>query len=794
MLLAMLLTSYSLFSQTLTVRDKTTLHPIENAMIKHKTGTLLTTPKGQATLDFIADTDSIYVSAQGFQTGSYTGASLKSNHYLIHLSEVPYSINEVVVSASRFEEKKSDVPQQIMVINAKELQFMNQQTSADVLQNTGNVFVQKSQLGGGSPVMRGFEANKVLIVVDGVRMNNAIFRGGHLQNIISMDNAVLDRTEVVFGPGSVVYGSDALGGVMHFYTRKPLLSYNDKLHIKVNAFTRYSTASNEKTGHINLNLGTKRIAFLTGFTFSDFGDLRQGNIRNPFYGAWGKREFYAERIAGVDSMVRNSDLNVQKGSGYSQYDILQKILVKQNNKVTHLFNFQYSSSSDINRYDRLTEISSGKLRFAQWYYGPQKRLLGSYQLSIQSANPLFTKANIILAYQDIEESRHDRRFNNNNLNHRNEKVMVYSLNADFEKDLGKHELRYGAEFFYNKVNSAANRVDITTGLSSPLDTRYPDGGSIMQTAAAYLTHSWEINKYMVLSDGIRYSNILLNSSFNDTTFFPFPFSEITQKSSAINGNLGLTVMPGKDWQFSVVLSTGFRAPNVDDVAKVFDSQPGSVVVPNPDLKPEYIYNGEFTVSKIISGKIKVEGTGYYSVLTDALSLKSSTFNGSDSIVYSGVKSAVMTTMNANEAYIYGYSMGVMADITNAFSISSTINYTYGRIKTDSTDYPLDHIPPVFGRTGFNLKIKKFRGEFFLLYNGWKYMKDYNLGGEDNQQYATINGTPAWYTLNLRTAYYLNKHIQVQAALDNMLDTNYRVFASGISAPGRNFVITLRGSF
>ena len=140
------------------------------------------------------------------------------------LIERPYDLNEIVVSASRFEEKRANVPQQMMMIKQKDIKFLSQPTSAELLQSSGQVLVQKSQLGGGSPILRGFEANKVLLVVDGIRMNNAIYRGGHLQNIISIDNSMLEKVEVIYGPGSVVYGSDALGGVIHFHTLKPQLS------------------------------------------------------------------------------------------------------------------------------------------------------------------------------------------------------------------------------------------------------------------------------------------------------------------------------------------------------------------------------------------------------------------------------------------------------------------------------------------------------------------------------------------------------------------------------------------
>ena len=790
------------WAQNLIIKDQTTLRPLEGVYVKgDPSGTyLLTDQKGQVDITAFAQSDSIEIQSVGYRKEVYSYSALQAMGFELSLTESTTGSGEVIVSASKFEEQKKDVAQQVQVIKADELAFMNQQTTAEVLQQSGHVLVQKSQLGGGSPIIRGFEANKVLIVVDGVRMNNAIFRGGHLQNVISMDPAIFDRTEILFGPGSVVYGSDALGGVMHFYTKNPsLASAQQRVNFRTHAFARYATAYDEKTGHIDFNIGFEKVAFLSSMTVSDFGDLRQGANRKSSYGDWGKRNFYVERIDGRDSMVTNSDASVQKQTGYRQYDFLQKILYKQNGNVNHTLNVQYSTTGDVYRYDRLTEVNgAGIARSAQWYYGPQSRFLASYRLNLTDNNLFYNKASVVLAYQDLRESRHNRNFNSANLAHRKEKVNVYSVNIDLEKQIRqKHELRYGAEFVYNTVDSKAERENIVTGATQALDTRYPNGGSTMQTLAFYATHSWHINRKWVLNDGLRYSNINLHASFGDKTFFPFPFEEVNQKSHAVNGNLGLVYMPGANWRFTVLGSSGFRAPNVDDMAKVFESAGGRLVVPNPNLKPEYTYNAELGISKTIAQRVRFETTGFYTWYINALTSQKTQWNGADSVLYNGVSSAVYHTTNAAQAYIYGLNVGVYADITSHFSFSSTLTYTYGRIKTDSSEYPLDHIAPVFGKVGLLYKIKKMKVEAFALYNGDKLSKDFNLQGEDNQQYSLdiVNGkVPGWYTLNLRTAYQLNKYLQLQFAVENIMDTYYRVFASGISAPGRNFVCTVRGRF
>jgi hemoglobin/transferrin/lactoferrin receptor protein len=783
--------------QTIRIKDKTDYNDLQSVTLKGtQTGTtLITDRKGEVDISSLKNDDSIVVSIVGYKEQYFSYTKLSALKIPLVLNSEIYEIDEVVISATKFEEKKDKIPQQSEVIDAKELKFMNQQTTADVIQNSGYALVQKSQAGGGSPIMRGFEANKVLMVIDGVRMNNAIYRGSHLQNIITVDNNMLDKTEMIFGPGSVIYGSDALGGVIHFYTKDPdLADSSGKTILKANTFMRYGSVNNEKTGHVDFNVGFKKIGFLTSVTYSDFDDLRQGNTRNPFYGSWGKDSFYVKRIHEQDSMIVNNDRNLQKRTGYSQIDFMEKILFQQNKNSSHVLNFQYSTSSDINRYDRLTLVSGGNPRFGDWYYGPQKRLFGSYSLNLKGKTALYDQARIVLAYQDIEESRHDRRFQNNTINRRTEKVKVSTLNADFSKNIKKHQLRYGIEAMYNEVNSKAVRENIATGATQPTDTRYPNGGSYMRTLAGYLTHAFEISPKWILSEGIRYSNVELSSKFTDTTFYPFPFTDVKQNNNALNGNIGLVHLPGHDWRIAVLGSTGFRAPNVDDIAKVFESIPGNLVIPNRDLKPEYTYNTELSLSKNFYKRFKIEGTGYYTWYKNVITTETTTYNGSDSIIYNGTLSRVLSSQNKGKAYIYGCSVGALAELNEYLAFHQTINYTYGRIVTDTTDYPLDHIPPVFGKTSFLFKVRKFKGEFFMLYNGWKRLKDYNLVGEDNIVYATSEGTSAWYTLNLRTTYHINKFLAVQFAVDNILDSYYRVFASGISAPGRNFSVTLRGSF
>ena len=702
------------------------------------------------------------------------------------------NIEEVVITANKFEMLRREVVQRIDIVNKKELQWMNSMNSADLLSNTGNILVQKSQGGGGSPIIRGFESNKVLIQVDGIRLNNAIFRGGHLQNVLRIDNSILEKVEILYGPSSAMYGSDALGGVMHFITKKPVL--NQKFG--GSAMLRYSTATNEKTGHVDVNVGGKKIASLTSLTYSDFGDIIQGSKRKSAYPTFGERPFYVERINGADSIITNPNKNKQAGTAYMQYDLLEKILFQQNSRTSHTLNLQYSNTNDVPRYDRLTEVDGkGIPKSAEWYYGPEQRLLASYRFDKKMNTALMDKFSLTLAYQNNKESRNSRKFNSSKLKSQFEQIGIFSFDMDGYKKLKSHEINYGAETYFNDVKSTAIFTHVNTLEETPADTRYPDGSNTMNTFAVYGQDKISlVAEKLFFNVGVRYNYSVLKSTFASTTFFAFPFDAVEQKSGAFSGTAGLLFLPTENTKVSLIASSGFRTPNIDDLTKVFESVAGKLIIPNPNLKPEYTTNFELGIVQTIAGKAKIESGGYYTLIDNAIVTDVDQYNGQDSVLYGGVMSKVYSSQNKRQAYIAGAYGTLGIDLWGGFSVTGTVNYTYGRIKEASGDTPLDHIPPIFGKAALQYRNNKLQGEFSFLFNSKKDISNYLLNAEDNEIYATADGMPAWNTLNLRLAYQLHKYLNVQLACENILDTNYRVFASGVSAPGRNFRLTLRTAF
>ncbi len=785
------------FSQKIRVIDFKSLQPIEDVTVYKKTGNQTICISGtseELSLTDIRQEDTLFFIHPSYTEKKISYSQLKRLNGMIALKENIHSLDEVIISASKYETTRKTVAQKIYLIRSSEIRDINQTSTADVLAASGKIMVQKSQLGGGSPVIRGFEANKILIVIDGIRMNNAIYRGGHLQNVITLDNSVMDRAEVIFGPGSVVYGSDALGGVLSFTTKNPTLSQNNQWVVKSNEYIRYMSAASGYAAHADVSVGSKNFGSLTSISYSDFGDLRQGAVRKKSVGNFGSRPWYVERINGADRVIPNRDTNLQVGSAYSQIDFLQKFIFRQNNYVKHLINIQYSTSSNVPRYDRLVQLSGNAPKFSEWYYGPQKRFLASYSVESLKKNKWYDNAKFILAYQNIEESRIDRRFNKTLLNNRVESLDIFSMNVDMTKSTGSHKLHYGMEGWFNNVSSSAFTKDIVTGNISPLDTRYASGGASMRSFAAYLTHTWKISDKWMLNDGLRYSSVKLDAKFTDTSFFKFPFRDVAQLNGAVTGNIGLIYLPGRGFQFTALVSSGFRAPNVDDLSKVFESVPGTINVPNPDLKPEYTYSGEIGMSKTLYNKITVEATGYYTIYRNVLATRNFKYNGMDSIMYEGTKSKVVSTTNAANAYLYGIELSLHGQLNDHVFLYGTYNFSYGRLFDESGIIPLDHIPPVFGKWGTEIKQGKLNADFFIQYSGWKRIKDYSPFGEDNQAYALPEGMPSWYTLNARMTYQFNKSLSIHLACENLLDVNYRVFASNISAPGRNIIATMRCVF
>ena len=814
----------SSFSQKVKILDKETGKVVKNVSIYNDANTISLTSDDLGTVDVSSfkENENIIFSHISYAFLSIKKLELRKQNFTVYLSKESEQLDEIVISSFKKEEKKRRIAEQIAIVSQKDIVKISPQTSADLLAAIPGIKVQKSQFGGGSPVIRGMESNRVLLVVDGVRMNNAIYRKGHLQNSITLAPNLLDKTEVIFGPSSVLYGSDALGGVIHYYTKTPKLSENKEVRSQV--FSRYSTANQEITTNVSAEVSTSKWASFTSISYSDFGDLRSGTNRNHGFSDWGKVFYYSENINGNynPNPTLNSDPNLLRNTGYNQTDVLQKFFVPLSKKTDLTLNFQYSTSSNIPRFDRLTELrdisNPASLKFAEWYYGPQKRLLLSSQLQI-NPNKIWLESGIITAaYQNIEESRIQRNFGSLNRSYREETVNIFSINGDFFVPLTtdkKRTFSYGFEFAYNNVtsNSMGKTLNISNGKidgfsdAFTVQSRYPDGGSDFLTSALYINYRQDLTSKSTLNTGIRFTNINKNATWIDETYLTFDDKTIHRNNSAITATLGYAYNPNKNWQLNTVLSSGFRSPNIDDVGRVREKA-GNVTIPNIDVAPEFAYNAEIGIQKYFNNrKFRIGGNFYYTLLNNYIQ-RDFVYNADGTIKqveFDGEFGNAITNQNKGTAYILGYTINYLGKLSKTINTSGFITYTKG--KTYDTKEPMSSIPPLFGQFEINYQKEKLELGTVLRFNAKKDIEDFNFTeGIDNHELTPIvnanatndldkfYGSPSWITLGINSRYLVNNHFSVQARLDNIFDEHYIEFASGVASPGRNLSLSFVANF
>lgn len=796
--LLLVLFSFTLYAQEVKVYDRYSTQPLEGVSLHTASmkNYAITDKNGTANVKNLVGANKIYVRLLGYETQILSYSLLESFKFVILLTADNNSLNEVVLSASKWEESRKMIPNVIISQKEKDIILSNPQTSADLLAQSGKVFVQKSQLGGGSPIIRGFATNRVLLNVDGIRMNNAIFRSGNVQNVIAIDPNSIQNTEVILGPGTMLYGSDAIGGVMNFYTFQPTFSQTDQSNLFGAVLSRWSSANQEKTLHFDVNIGLKKWAFLTSYTIGDYADLNMGKYGPSDY----LRLDYIQTVNNVDEIVTNRDPRKQVPSGYSQTNFIQKVKFKPNEIWNFGYAFHYSNTSDFARYDQLLRRNSnGNLRFAEWYYGPQKWVLNHLAIDYNQSNRFFDKAQFNFGYQHFEESRNNRSYQNSTRTSNVEKVDAYSVNFDFQKKLNaKDKITYGAEYIFNLVNSYGFKKDIISNEITDAPSRYPDG-SKWQSLAAYIQYEKKWSEKLVLQSGLRYNQILLDATF-DQTFIDYPFDSVKINNNAFTGSLGLSYQPKTKTTLFTNFSSAFRAPNVDDIGKTFESTPGNVVVPNPELDFEYAYNGEIGFKQQLGKSFLLDASFFYTLLDNAMVRRNFTFNGESTIIFEGEESNVQAIQNAAYAKVYGIQGGLTVYILPILQWKSTINWNKGIEELDNGEQaPLRHAAPMFGDSRLLLKTNNWTLDASLVYTGTIKYEDLAPSEiEKSYLYAKdSNGNPYapnWYTINFKAIFNLNKTWTFTGGIENITDQLYRNYSSGISAPGRNFITAIRVNF
>lgn len=796
LLTACLLATSSAMAQTVQVVDSLSGRPLHMVTLSSRTPAAfaVTDDEGNADVSAFATSGSIIFRMLGHAPRELSFQQLEDSGFSVRMQQESMQLSQAVAVATRWESPLGDVPGHYAVITPRDASLRQPQTTADLLEASGQVFIQKSQQGGGSPMIRGFATNRLLIAVDGVRMNNAIFRSGNLQNVISIDPLALERSEVLFGPGSVMYGSDAIGGVMSFTTLTPRLSKGDSTMVSGSGMARWSSANGEFTGHMDVQVGRRKWAILTSITHSDFGDLRMGRHGPDDY----LRPTFVQRQDSLDMVMQNDDPLVQRPSAYVQTNLMQKFRFMPAKGWDIHYGFHYSTTGNYARYDRHLRTRNGQPRSARWDYGPQVWMMNTLSAEHTGTTRIYDRLMVQAAHQRFHESRIDRDLNSPHQTTTAEQVDAYSLNIDLTKGFGqRHELLYGLESVFNDIRSTGKSEDIITGETVTTPARYPR--SNWTSIGAYATYLFRANERITLQTGMRYNHFLLNATF-DTTAFPLPFAEAHLNNGALTGSMGGLWRPTQRWAISLNLSTGFRSPNVDDLGKVFDSEPGAVTVPNPSLEAEYAYNAELSVARSFGRWLRVDVTGYVTYLDNALVRRDFTMNGEDSIPYAGQLSRVQAIQNSAFALVYGIQAGLEVMLPKGFRIAGRFNWQRGTEETDDGSVSaLRHAGPWFSSAHLTYTHRRLRIDLYAIANGAVEFEYLALEERNKPELYAKDAdgnphTPAWYTLNLKAAVEAHRHVTISLGVENMTDQRYRPYSSGMAAAGLNFVLAVRGSF
>ncbi len=818
LIIFLLLSGFKGISQLIKVNDMLTQEPLYDVYIfnENKKKYTSTNNNGVFDLNFFSVKDTLTFSLIGYDDKKITVEEILSNSSLIEMNVNEKKLSEIVLSVARTASQSKKITQKVEIIKKKSIVNNSPATGAEVLLLAPSVRVQKSQGGGGSPVIRGFEANRVLLVLDGVRMNNGIFRSGHLQNAITVDPNSLERVEIIYGSSSVGYGSDALGGVVHYYTKTPKINNAKKL---INFFSStFNSARQSVVHHFNSEASFNKSAILTSFTFSKFGNILMGKNRQHGFQNWGLVNEYSSNSSSLyfESPSKNNNPNIQKNSEYSQIDFLQKIVFTLPKEKQLLINLQFSNSSNIPRFDKLNEMTKNNLRFAEWNYGPQKRLLISPQLKIFPNKKYLYKGTIIAAYQWVKESRIQRRFESPDRINQNENVNIFSLNADFEMPkTRKISIVYGFEFIGNKIKSDAFRERLIllgntitqTQFLGKFPSRYPNNGSSYFVSAAYSNMRLDLNSKSSISLGARYTSTKIKASWVNEQFLKSKNLDLKTTNNALTGSISSSYRPNKNVKMNLLFSTGFRSPNIDDLGKIRENR-GVLIIPNPELKPEYVYNFEVGLTFSKDDVFSIEGRFFNSNIKNYIGRIISPFSnnlsnsGISSLIIDNEKLSTQINQNIGNARIYGVSIDGMAKFFNCFTIMGNINLTNSTVNKQIG--PLPSILPLYGNVRINYNRRKFNLTLINNFSGRKLPEGYSKGGEDKIEETPIivtkrgnimyYGSPKWSTYSFSAAFDYNENVRTSLSIENIFDLHYKEFASGISAPGRSIILNLNVKF
>lgn len=646
------------------------------------------------------------------------------------------ALDEVVITAQRSKQKDLYIPYSIKTVGQRYLEDFQPRTTPEAFMGMNGVFVQKTNHGGGSPFVRGLTGNQTLILVDGIRLNNSTFRYGPNQYLNTIDAYAINRIEVAKGTGSVQYGTDALGGVIHVITKDPDFAKEKPfLHAKITS--KYMTGDMEKTVRGDIGYASKQFGFTSGISYRHFGDL-----------------------VGGDTTGRQSP------SGYDEWSLDTKVKVNLQNNVQFTLAHQFLQQQHIPVYHKIRLEN-----FSLNEFDPQQRILNYGRLNVQSKNDRIKEIEIIASWQKTLEGRNSLKNDGIILRKENDGINTLGFTTDVLSQFSKiWTANSGIELYHDHIKSKRNEINRQNGMISHKRGLYPDDSNY-GNYSLYSLHHFHIQRW-IIDAGMRWNRF--NIRISDTTL-----GKIKITPHALVGNIAVMYMLKSHHTIYATFSNGYRAPNIDDMGTlgIVDFR---YEIPSAELKPEKSGQTEMGYkfkTKKWSGTIAVYYMRLHNLIT-RIKVNGSQINGYP----------VYKKENIEEAYIKGFESELKCNPIKELSFSASMAYSYGQ--NISTDEPMRRIPPFNGRlTG------TWRHQEWFACMDWMFAakQDRLSQGDKEDNRIPAGGTPGWNVLNVYGGYQWAV-MKINTGLQNILNKDYRTHGSGINGYGRSAWIQLTLNF
>jgi outer membrane receptor protein involved in Fe transport len=659
-------------------------------------------------------------------------------------------------SATRSEQSLFDLPSLGTIIDRGEIVERQSQDMFQALQTEVGVLMQQTGHGQASPFLRGLTGQQVLILIDGIRLNNATFRAGPNQYFNLIDPGQVERIEIVRGPESVLWGSDAVGGVINVVTRS---ASSDRGDYARKSFTEYvGTADTSSYSRGNIEGWVGRVGAFGGASYLNVNDLERG-------GALGRQPF----------------------TDYSQYagDLKFDYLLGSCSLLT--VGLQHFEQEDLPRSDRFPPFVFGPPASAPrpTWFDPQQRDLAYVRVQGLACRALFDAYSTTFSYsRNKEATREIRSATREDFSEFDDDTSNFSLVLARDLDwLGR--LTYGFDWYYDDVDAWRNRVNPQTGSVTPQNPQFPND-STYEHSGVFLSWDVDLTQEWMATAGVRYENADAAGTLNAVQGTPHHFTRTYQDWIA---GAGLTYKVDSMWNVFCNVSEGYRAPNLDDLAADNPVLQSATDLPSLEVQPEHAWTYEIGL-KLNAPRLRLQVAQYWTDLQDFIQRQAVDINGNPVPYVIGPYGTLIPGSNnfirANfDSHVDGTELTGEYLLPNNWCLYGNAWYTYGQDLVH--DQPLSRIPPVQGILG--LRWREGNRRWFDVYT-WMVARQNRYNPLDNiDARFPLGGTPGYATFNVRMGTTLGRRGQhrLSLGLENLTDKTYRVLGSGVDGPGFNVV-------